>query len=88
MKAYNKKNKPNHTTKSKYKIHFFKDVFWVRYIVKFTKKSSVLSVNLRKRHLNKKRFRKQSVHISTRLFWYLNFKDKFINKFEQRKFKD
>ena len=86
MKAYNRKRKPKHTTKSKYKVHFFRDVFWARYSVRNVKKESVCGKR-KKKHLKKKRFKKCQVHISSSLYWYLNYKDKFKDKFNKRQFK-
>ena len=83
MKAWNRKRKPKHMTKSKYKVIFGRESMWAGYRVKSTKKTSLKSFNSEKM-LHIKRYKKVYITIRKKLFMFIDYRVKYANKYINR----
>ena len=83
MRNPNRKRKPKHMTKSKYKVIFGRESMWVVYRVKSTKKTSVKSFHSEKM-LRTKRYKKVYITIRKKLFMFRDYKPKYDNKYINR----
>ena len=83
MRNPNRKRKPKHMTKSKYKVIFGKESMWSVYKVKSTKKTSLKSFYSEK-NLKTKRYKKFYISIIKKMFMFLDYKTKYSNKYINR----